>query len=802
MDGESGSNYPCAKGILTNTTYVDDIIAGAETEDDLLRVQQDIIGLLQSGACELKKWSSNSPVVLNHLSAEDCAQQLSFDPREDKSVKVLGLHWDTHIDAFAYHINMSDIPKTKRGVLSTIAGLFDPIGILGLKILWAKCLMQQLWQEKLNWDEVLPTHISSLWDQFGSELPLLRDVSLPRHIDICHAVDIQLLGFSDASQKAYAATVYLRVVYKSSEIIIYFLACKTKVAPLKAGKLDPSLSIPRLELCAALLLAQVLNKLRITLSAKIPISKVYAWTDSTTVLSWLKSEPKCFKVFVTNRIAKIHTLLPDCEWNYVSTSDNPADPSSRGLLPSALITCSLHWNGPLFVRLPEIEWPTSTFQVISPQYLPDMKQVPESSLLVYTKSNDYELILRFSSLTRIQRLIAFMLRFCTSALKRPTPRGSPTQSELNVLRIVIRMTQATNFPSLFKQLKASGSTITPPTLAQLAPFIDAQGIIRVGGRLRYSSLSYDVKHPILLPKMSHLTTLLIRHYHLSFLHGGLKLILAMLSRRFWIISGRDAVRRFIFSCVPCIRLKATRPAPLMGDLPSHRVEPHRPFLHVGMDYGGPFILKESRRCNSRTTKAYLALFVCMSVKAVHLEVVSDLSTDAFLAALDRFIARRGVPSDLYSDCGTNYVEVARKLRTLLNDPKMQAQASNRVAATWHFNQPAAPYFGGLWEAAIKSTKSHLRYVIGSQVLTVEEFQTLITRIEGILNSKPLTPMSSDPNDLCPLTPGHFLIGQPICALPEQTLKDIPLNRLNRWQLIRQCYQTFWRQWTTEYLSIL
>lgn len=395
-----------------------------------------------------------------------------------------------------------------------------------------------------------------------------------------------------------------------------------------------------------------------------------------------------------------------------------------------------------------------------------------------------------------------MLRFCTSALKRPTPRGSPTQSELNVLRIVIRMTQAINFPSLFKQLKASGSTITPPTLAQLAPFIDAQGIIRVGGRLRYSSLSYDVKHPILLPKMSHLTTLLIRHYHLSFLHGGLKLILAMLSRRFWIISGRDAVRRFIFSCVPCIRLKATRPAPLMGDLPSHRVEPHRPFLHVGMDYGGPFILKESRRCNSRTTKAYLALFVCMSVKAVHLEVVSDLSTDAFLAALDRFIARRGVPSDLYSDCGTNYVEVARKLRTLLNDPKMQAQASNRVAATWHFNQPAAPYFGGLWEAAIKSTKSHLRYVIGSQVLTVEEFQTLITRIEGILNSKPLTPMSSDPNDLCPLTPGHFLIGQPICALPEQTLKDIPLNRLNRWQLIRQCYQTFWRQWTTEYLSIL
>ncbi|XP_050423619.1 uncharacterized protein LOC126835225 [Adelges cooleyi] len=644
LDTKDSFKYPRAKGVLTHTTYVDDIITGADTEDELLLVQQDVIGLLRSGACELKKWSSNSPCVLRDLPVEDCAQQLSFDPKEDQSVKVLGLHWDTQKDAFAYHTNLSVSPKTKRGILSTIARLFDPIGALGPTILWAKCIMQQVWQEKLGWDETLPSHIHESWDRFVYELPLLRNVSLPRHIDIRDAVDIQLLGFSDASQKAYAAIAYLRVVYESGKIDVFFLTCKTKVAPLKAGKLDASLSIPRLELCAALLLAKSLSHLHKYLAVDITISKVRAWTDSTTVLSWLKTEPKSFKIFVTNRIAKIHGLLPDCSWEYVSTSENPADPASRGLLPSAMLQCSLHWNGPSFARLPETQWPQSTWQVIPPQELPEARVRAEVSLHVSNDLESDQLLVRFSSLVRMQRSIAFIFRFCNSALKRSTMVGSLTRSELDsALITAVRMTQRGHFFALLKQLDHPSGSVTPPTLAQLAPFLDAYGIIRVGGRLRYSSLSYDQKHPILLPKAAYLTTLLIRHYHLSFLHGGPKLVLAMLSRKFWILSGRDAVRRFIYTCVRCTRVKASRPAPVMGDLPSPRVELHRPFLHVGMDYGGPFVVKESRRRNTKTTKVYLALFICMSVKAVHLEVVSDLTTDAFLAALDRFVARRVSP---------------------------------------------------------------------------------------------------------------------------------------------------------------
>ncbi|XP_022176587.1 uncharacterized protein LOC111037992 [Myzus persicae] len=240
----------------------------------------------------------------------------------------------------------------------------------------------------------------------------------------------------------------------------------------------------------------------------------------------------------------------------------------------------------------------------------------------------------------------------------------------------------------------------------------------------------------------------------------------------------------------------------MVDLPASWVTANRPFYNVGTDYGGPFIMKESHRRGSRTHKAYLALFVCMAVKAVHLEIVNDLSTDSFLAALDRFTSSRGIPAHIYTDCGTNYVGAAKQIRTLLSTDEARQAVSARIKCEWHFNPPAAPHFGGLWEAAIKSTKTHLKKVVGAQTYTIEEMTTLVVRIEGVLNSLPLQPLSSDPHDLEVLTPGHFLIGQPLLAMPEENIIDVATNRLGRWQLIRQALQSFWHRWSHEYLQTL
>lgn len=237
----------------------------------------------------------------------------------------------------------------------------------------------------------------------------------------------------------------------------------------------------------------------------------------------------------------------------------------------------------------------------------------------------------------------------------------------------------------------------------------------------------------------------------------------------------------------------------MADLPESRVTAHWPFYNVGMDYGGPFVVKESRRRGARTHKAYLALFICMAAKAVHLEIVTDLSTESFLAALDRFTSRQGIPANIYTDCGTNYVGAAKQIKALLNASDTRQAVSTRIQCEWHFNLLGAPHFGGIWKAAIKSTKTHLNKVIGEQVYTVEELTTLVVRVEGVLNSRPLQPLSCDPNDLEALTPGHFLIGRPLLSMPEENFTDVSTNRLRRWKLIRQALQSFWRRWSHEYL---
>ncbi|XP_044757058.1 uncharacterized protein LOC123315434 [Coccinella septempunctata] len=234
----------------------------------------------------------------------------------------------------------------------------------------------------------------------------------------------------------------------------------------------------------------------------------------------------------------------------------------------------------------------------------------------------------------------------------------------------------------------------------------------------------------------------------------------------------------------------------MGDLPPSRVSRLKPFSHTGVDFAGPFKVTMSKHRGIRASKAYLCLFVCFATKAVHLELASDLTMNTFLAALKRFIARRGRCSNLYSDCGTNFVAAHRYLNELF------AKAASAESITWHFNPASAPHFGGLWESAIKCAKMHLLRVVGEQILTYEELNTVFTQVEAILNSRPLTPVSNDPHDFSALTPGHFLTLEPLTALPEQDNTALPINRLTRWQLLERMHRDFWNRWSKEYLHNL
>ena len=234
----------------------------------------------------------------------------------------------------------------------------------------------------------------------------------------------------------------------------------------------------------------------------------------------------------------------------------------------------------------------------------------------------------------------------------------------------------------------------------------------------------------------------------------------------------------------------------MSDLPAVRVSQVKAFTQCGVDFAGPISIVLHRHRGIRSQKAYICVFVCLSTKAVHLEAVSDLTSEAFLAAFRRFVARRGRCTDVYSDNGTNFVGANNLLLSYCKD------SCDKLTVKWHFNPPASPHWGGIWELAVRSVKTHLVRVIGSQILSFEELTTLLAQIESLLNSRPLCSLSTDPNDFSSLTPGHFLTLAPLTAPPDEDLSMVKSGRLNRWQFIQQLHQHFWKRWHVEYLNTM
>lgn len=325
----------------------------------------------------------------------------------------------------------------------------------------------------------------------------------------------------------------------------------------------------------------------------------------------------------------------------------------------------------------------------------------------------------------------------------------------------------------------------------------------MGGRLSLSNLSYSGKHPIILPPC-HATKLLTRQAHARCLHGGINLTLGTLRNKVWVIQARKQVKSVITNCVTCARHLAKVPSQLMGSLPSARLtRPSRAFAECGVDYAGPFKLRLAGGRGYRSQSAYIAVFVCMAIRAIHLEVVCAYSTPAFISAFQRFSARRGLPTRVYSDCGTNFVGADRELRTAFRAAMKSDELRVRMAedgVDWRFIPPAAPHFGGLWEAGVRSVKRHLGRMLGAHTPTYEELVTLLCRIEACLNSRPLAPLTDCTDSLDALTPAHFLIGGPLLSAPAPLSTDFCVTLASRWKMYQQLLERFWTEWSREYIT--
>ncbi len=368
---------------------------------------------------------------------------------------------------------------------------------------------------------------------------------------------------------------------------------------------------------------------------------------------------------------------------------------------------------------------------------------------------------------------------------------------------ILRDMQKTEFDGELRTLTEGKTLKSPHRLFKLCPQIDSVGILRVGGRLKNIAIPMEMKHPPIIPGSHAVTKIIIDWVHRHNGHVGPDHVLSLLRTMYWIISARTAVRQVLHMCFFCKVRRAQQQFPFMADLPVCRAaieEP--PFTHCGVDLFGPILVKQGRK----QLKRWAVLLTCMTIRCVHLDVVDSCETDAFINALRRFTNRRGCPRIMYSDNGTNFKGTTTELKEFIKklelDEEKIVDYLGAMKIKWTFNPPAAPHMGGAWERLVRSSKEVMYGLVKDRVLTDPQLYTLLTEVEMILNSRPLTHLSEDPDDYEPLTPNHVLLGfhRNWASIADTSDTDVTSRR--KWKQVQALRSMFWSRWTKEYLPLL
>ncbi|XP_024871917.1 uncharacterized protein LOC112454648 [Temnothorax curvispinosus] len=600
---EEGHRFPKAIIPMKKGRFVDNIYGGSDTTLEAKDIIQQVKGLCEAGGFPLHEWSSNYPDLLPN-SEEGGPTDIEIDP------------------TFCKLLVPGNITFTKRAIASDIAKLYDPLELISPIIIRAKIILQELWLLKTGWDELIPVTLQERWTAFRQQLLQLEPLSIPRWLGVfrCDTSRIEIHGFSDASQLAMAAAVYIRIPNGDNTFSVQLVCSKTKVAPFKR------LTIPRLELTAALLLARLIAK--VVKALELLEALVFCWSDSEATIKWITANPSRWKDFVRNCVSAIQELLPNGSWRFVPGKQNPADLATRGLKADKLFHLDLWWKGPKWLSESQASWPYTEYRSTSDI---DMEERPGYVMnALVSLPPCWELLRKYSSLTRLLRVTATCRRFvnCLRKVTQSSPSNYPlTPIEIQQSRdLWVRIVQRTWFHKEIRLLVKGERLPKSNFLNRLTPFIDRDGLLRVGGRLYFAQIDMEAKHPFILPRRSPLTTLVIEDTHRRSLHEGTQVTLSLLRENFWIIGGRAPIRSHILRCGRCVRYRGIRAKQMMGQLPSVRVNPARPFSHSGLDYAGPVTLKTWRGRAAKSYKGYLAIFVCLATSAVHIEVVTDYTT--------------------------------------------------------------------------------------------------------------------------------------------------------------------------------
>ena len=649
-----------------------------------------------------------------------------YSELESSLMKILGMRWSVQPDTFSFDgLTLPDgLLVTKRVVLSCIARLFDPLGFLTPFVMVVKCQFQEIWKLGLSWDETVPECMQNQFRRWLAGMEQLVSWQIPRAYTSrpwCENLEVALHAFGDASERGYGACVYLVVRFSDGSLTSSLVTSKARVAPVK------KVTLPRLELLGALLCARLLTFVRSALRLSPEVS-YRCWVDSTVALAWIQSDAHRWKPFVSNRVVQIQELTDPIHWSHCAGKQNPADLVTRGLFAEQLVASEMWLQGPKFLTdgscSPEavVESASVGEQNVA---VGELKSSVTSTVTVVCSREPVFQVDRWGTFIKSIRIVAWAKRFIYNArnLKSERKTGELSLDELTQSKqLLILNVQQLEYGKEIASLQSGQLVHKASSIVKLSPFPGDDGLLRVGGRIQFAKLSFEEKHPIILPK-SHLSLLLVRFQHRLLKHAGVATMIATLRCELWVVGLRRLAKQVKRECVDCQKQDSLACAQPMAPLPGDRVTRSPPFSVTGIDHAGPLYCSDYPK-----KKLYVLLFTCAVTRAVHLELVDSMSLADTMLALRRFFARRGLPTILYSDNAKSFIAAQGKL---ISD-------FGPLAPRWKFIVPRSPWWGGWWERLVKSVKSSLRKSLGSKSLTRSELETVLHEVEACLNYRPLT----------------------------------------------------------------
>ncbi|XP_014676742.1 PREDICTED: uncharacterized protein LOC106816632 [Priapulus caudatus] len=792
--------------------YVDDALTSLPTARQAIDIMTQTQQVLKAqGNLRLHKIASNSTEVMQAFPEQELAEEfksLSLDKDPLPVQHSLGMSWDLNADHFTFDVQLEVKPNTRRGMLSTLNSIFDPMGFITPIAVHGKILLREL-TKGVDWDETLPSEPLASWVEWKRSLSQLKDLQIPRMyvpLSLSTAEKVEVHIFSDASEKAVAAVAYVKT-YKDGEGQVGFVMGKAKLAPSHGH------TIPRLELCAAILAVEVDETVSESLNISPRVFRYYS--DSRVVLGYIRNMTRRFYTYVDNRVERIHRATRSEQWSHVPTDQNPADQGTRSLIAADQLAASVWLSGPEQLRRRDNDNLSETYPLVSPDNDKELRPQVEVGVRKTTVDESIsEKFERFSSWYRLVAAISVLKRAARSfksRRKQGADKGKSSAVDLykEAEQFIVRQGQRDAYSEEIQRLWDRKPVPDNCAISPLNPYLDNDDVMRVGGRLNQGCLPIEETNPVILPAKSHLARLLVRHFHEKVEHQGRLLTEgAIRSHGYWIVGVKRVVSTIIHHCVTCRKLRGRLEHQKMADLPADRLAPGPPFTSVGVDMFGPWAVVSRRtRGGLAHSKRWAILFTCLTTRAIHIEVVEDMSSSAFINSVRRFVAIRGNVKEFRSDRGTNFVGATRSLRidTVNVEDSPVKKYLYESGVTWIFNAPHSSHMGGVWERMIGIARRILDSMLhrgGVKNLTHEVLTTFMAEVCAIVNSRPVAPISTDPECPMVLSPATLLnqkVGGDPLACVDFDQKDIYREH---WKRVQVLSNAFWKRWREGYLQTL